>query len=130
MRAWVWFGLVLSVAWLVGFGVWEWISSGGDRAEWYAIRLQRCWSSSDIKRQGLPTDDAQRDQMIASISREYYTCTERVKATFDAQMEGRRSHLRRIMEANAGVLAAIWLLILGGGLIARLLAPEFRQERA
>ncbi len=129
MRAWVRLSLVLSVLWFVGFGVWEWISSGGDRAEWYALRLQRCWTSSDIKRQRLLTDDARRDQKIASISREYYACTERVKATFDTQMVELRSRFRKIMETNAGVLAAIWMLILGGVVATRWLAAELGQER-
>jgi hypothetical protein len=48
MRNWRWLGLVLAVLWLVGFGVWLWINSVGDRHEWYALQLQRCYSSSGI----------------------------------------------------------------------------------
>jgi hypothetical protein len=129
MRAWPWVSLVLSALWLIGFGSWLWISSVGDRDEWYTLQLQRCYAGSDMKREELRTDDAQYGQMIASISREYYACTERVKAIFDRQMNELRSRLRGVMGANAVVLAAIWLLVLGGAL-GRRLAADFRQQRA
>jgi hypothetical protein len=130
MRAWAWFSLVLSALWLTGFGGWLWISSVGESDEWYAIQLQRCYTRSDIKRERLRSDDGQYHEMIANISSEYYACTERVKAIFDNQMDKLRSHFRNIMAINTGVLAAIWLLLLGGVLMGRRVAADFRQHRA
>jgi hypothetical protein len=86
MRVWRWLGAVLSLLWLVGFGGWLWMSSVGDRHEWYALQLQRCYGTSNMDREKLQADAGEYDQRIADISRQYYFCTERVKATFDRQM--------------------------------------------
>jgi hypothetical protein len=111
MRGWCWLGVALSLLWIVGLGDWLWMSNIGGRDEWYTLQLQRCYSSSNMNREKLRTDDGQYDQKIADISREYYACTERAKAIFDRQMDERRSHVGKIMAVNAGVLAAIWLLV-------------------
>jgi hypothetical protein len=111
MRGWAWLGVVLPLLWFVGSGGWLWMSSVGDRDEWYSLQLQRCYSSSSIDREKLRTDDEQYDQKIADISREYYSCTERAKAIFDRQMDERRSHVGKIIVGNAEVLAAIWFLV-------------------
>jgi len=111
MRGWCWLGAVVSLLWLVGLGGWLWMSSAGDRDEWYAIQLQRCYSSNDINREKLRLDNEQYDQKITDISREYYFCTERAKAIFDRQMDEIRFHIRNVMAVNAGMLVAIWLLV-------------------
>jgi len=125
MRSWRWLGLVFSVLWLVGFGVWLWISSVGDRHEWYALQLQRCYSSSDIKREKLQTDGY--SQGLAEVTHEYYACIERAKALFDSQMDEVRSHVRKTMAINAGVLAAIWLLVFVGVPVGRWVAASLRE---
>jgi len=112
MRGWGWLGALLSLLWFAGSSGWLWMSSVGDRHEWYALQLQRCYSSSSMDREKLLTDDWQYEQKIADISREYYFCTERVKATFDRQMDERRSHLVKMTAVNAAVLTAIWVLVL------------------
>jgi hypothetical protein len=127
MRIWRWLGAVLSLLWLVGFGGWLWISSVGDRPEWYALQLQRCYSSSNMDREKLQADAGEYDQRIADISRQYYFCTERVKATFDRQMDERRSQVGKIMAVNAGVVAAIWLLVLIAIAVRRWGAVRFHQ---
>ena len=111
MRGWPWLGVLLSLLRLVGFGGWLWMSSVGDRDEWYALQLQRCYHSSDRNREKLRTDDGQYNQKIADISLEYYSCTERARSIFDRQMDERRSHVRTIMAVNASVLAVVWLLV-------------------
>ena len=73
VSAWAWFGLVLSLLWLVGLGGWVWISSAGPREGWYSLQLQRCYSGNEMKREKLRTNDAQYAEMIANISR--YACT-------------------------------------------------------
>jgi len=128
MRGWRWLGGVLSLLWFVGFGGWLWMSSVGDRHEWYALQLQRCYSSSVMNREKLQTDNGQYDQKIADISREYYFCTERAKAIFDRQMDERRSHVGKIMAINAGVLAAIWLLVWMAITVLRWGAAGFHQR--
>ena len=84
MRSWRWLGLVFSVLWLVGFGVWLWISSVGERPEWYALQLQRCYSSSEIKREKLQPE--RYDSQLADVSREYQSCIVQAKTIFDGQM--------------------------------------------
>ena len=126
MRSWRWLGLVFSVLWLVGFGVWLWISSVGDRPEWYALQLQRCYSSSDIKREKLRLQPEGYDgQKIAAVSREYQSCVVQAKTIFDGQMDELRSHVRKIMALNAGALAAIWLLVFLGVPVGRWVALCF-----
>ena len=128
MRAWRWLGAVLSLLWLGGFSGWLWMSSMGDRPEWYALQLQRCYSSSNMDRERLETADAQFEQKVADISRAYYFCTERVKATFDWQMDERRSHVGKITVLNAGVLTTIWLLVLVAIVLRRWgVAARFHQ---
>ena len=125
MRSWRWLGLVFGVLWLVGFGVWLWISSVGDRNEWYALQLQRCYSSSEMKREKLQTDGY--SQGLAEVTREYYACIARAKAIFDGQMDGVRSHVRKTMAVNAAVLAAIWLLVFVGVPVGRWVAASLRE---
>ena len=98
MRNWRWLGLVFAVLWLVGFGVWLWISSVGDRHEWYALQLQRCYSSSEMKREKLQTDGY--SQGLAEVTREYYACIARAKAIFDGQMNEVRSHVWKTVAVN------------------------------
>ena len=126
MRNWRWLGLVFAVLWLVVFGVWLWISSVGDRHEWYALQLQRCYSSSDMKREKLQTDGYE-GQKVAEVTREYSACIERAKAIFDGQMDEVRSHVRKTMAVNAGVLAAIWLLVFVGVPVGRWVAAALRE---
>ena len=126
MRSWRWLGLAFSVLWLVGFGVWLWISSVGDSHEWYALQLQRCYSSSEMKREKLQTDGYE-GQKIAEVTREYYSCIEQAKAIFDGQMDEVRSHVRKTMAVNAGVLAAIWLLVFVGVPVGRWVAAALRE---
>ena len=123
MRSWRWLGLVFSVLWLVGFGVWLWISSVGDRPEWYALQLQRCYSSSEIKREKLQPE--RYDSQLADVSREYQSCIVQAKTIFDGQMDELRSHVRKIMALNAGALAAIWLLVFLGVPVGRWVALCF-----
>ena len=125
MHNWRWLGLVSAVLWLVGFGVWLWISSVGDRHEWYALQLQRCYSSSEMKREKLQTDGY--SQGLAEVTREYYACIARAKAIFDGQMDEVRSHVRKTMAVNAGVLAAIWLLVFVGVPVGRWVAAALRE---
>lgn len=117
MGRWRWLGLVLAVLWLVGLGVWLWISSVGDSHEWYALQLQRCYSSSEMKREKLQTDGY--SQGLAEVTREYYSCVARARAIFDDQMDEVRSHVQKTMEVNAGVVAAIWLLVFVGVPVGR-----------
>jgi hypothetical protein len=126
MRSWRWLGLAFSVLWLVGFGVWLWISSVGDSHEWYALQLQRCYSSSEMKREKLQTDGYE-GQKIAEVTREYYSCIEQAKAIFDGQMDEVRSHVRKTMAVNAGVLAAIWLLVIVVVPVGRWVAAALRE---
>jgi hypothetical protein len=126
MRSWRWLGLIFSVLWLAWHGVWLWISSIDDRPEWYALQLQRCYSSSEMKREKLQTD-GYGGQKIADVNGEYYSCTERAKAIFDGQMEELRSHVGEILAANARVLAAIWLLVLVGVPVGRWVAASLRE---
>ena len=126
MRSWRWLGLVFSVLWLVGFGVWLWISSVGDRPEWYALQLQRCYSSSEIKREKLQPERYD-SQKIADVSREYQSCIVQAKTIFDGQMDELRSHVRKIMALNAGALAAIWLLVFLGVPVGRRVAAALRE---
>jgi hypothetical protein len=123
MRSWRGLGLVVSVLWLVGFGVWLWISSVGERPEWYALQLQRCYSSSEIKREKLQPE--RYDSQLADVSREYQSCIVQAKTIFDGQMDELRSHVRKIMALNAGVLAAIWLLVFLGVPVGRWIALRF-----
>jgi hypothetical protein len=125
MRSWRGLGLVFSVLWLVGFGVWLWISSVGERPEWYALQLQRCYSSSEIKREKLQPE--RYDSQLADVSREYQSCIVQAKTIFDGQMDELRSHVRKIMALNAGALAAIWLLVFLGVLVGRRVAAELRE---
>ena len=125
MRNWRWLGLVFAVLWLVGFGVWLWISSVGDRHEWYALQLQRCYSSSEMKREKLQTDGY--SQGLAEVTREYYACIARAKALFDSQMDEVRSHVWKTMAINAGVLAGIWLLVFVGVPVGRWVAAALRK---
>jgi hypothetical protein len=125
MRSWRWLGLVFSVLWLVGFGVWLWISSVGDRPEWYALQLQRCYSSSEIKREKLQPE--RYDSQLADVSREYQSCIVQAKTIFDGQMDELRSHVRKIMALNAGALAAIWLLVFLGVPVGRRVAAALRE---
>jgi hypothetical protein len=125
MRSWHWLGLVFSVLWLVGFGVWLWISSVGDRPEWYALQLQRCYSSSEIKREKLQPE--RYDSQLADVSREYQSCIVQAKTIFDGQMDELRSHVRKIMALNAGALAAIWLLVFLGVPVGRRVAAALRE---
>jgi hypothetical protein len=125
MRNWRWLGLVFAVLWLVGFGVWLWISSVGDRHEWYALQLQRCYSSSEMKREKLQTDGY--SQGLAEVTREYYACIARAKALFDSQMDEVRSHVWKTMAINAGVLAGIWLLVFVGVPVGRWVAAALRE---
>jgi hypothetical protein len=111
MRGLRWLGAVLSLLWFAGLGGWLWMSSVGDRDEWYALQLQRCYSNSNANREKLQTDDGQYNQKIADISSEYYSCTERVRTIFDTQMHAIRTRVLKIMAVNAGALAAIWLLV-------------------
>ncbi|HEV3191204.1 MAG TPA: hypothetical protein VGY54_11935 [Polyangiaceae bacterium] len=126
MRGWRWLGLVFSVLWLAWLGVWLWISGVDDRPEWYALQLQRCYSSSEMKRETLQTD-GYGGQKIADVSREYYSCTERAKAIFDGQMDELRSHVGEIIAVNARVLAAIWLLVFVGVPVGRWVAASLRE---
>jgi Flp pilus assembly protein TadB len=123
MRSWRGLGLVFSVLWLVGFGVWLWISSVGERPEWYALQLQRCYSSSEIKREKLQPE--RYDSQLADVSREYQSCIVQAKTIFDGQMDELRSHVRKIMALNAGALAAIWLLVFLGVPVGRWVALCF-----
>jgi Flp pilus assembly protein TadB len=123
MRSWRGLGLVFSVLWLVGFGVWLWISSVGDRPEWYALQLQRCYSSSEIKREKLQPE--RYDSQLADVSREYQSCIVQAKTIFDGQMDELRSHVRKIMALNAGALAAIWLLVFLGVPVGRWVVLRF-----
>jgi Flp pilus assembly protein TadB len=123
MRSWRALGLVFSVLWLVGFGVWLWISSVGERPEWYALQLQRCYSSSEIKREKLQPE--RYDSQLADVSREYQSCIVQAKTIFDGQMDELRSHVRKIMALNAGALAAIWLLVFLGVPVGRWVALCF-----
>ena len=125
MRSWRWLGLVFSVLWLVGFGVWLWISSVGERPEWYALQLQRCYSSSEIKREKLQPE--RYDSQLADVSREYQSCIVQAKTIFDGQMDELRSHVRKIMALNAGALAAIWLLVFLGVPVGRRVAAALRE---
>jgi hypothetical protein len=125
MRSWRGLGLVFSVLWLVGFGVWLWISSVGDRPEWYALQLQRCYSSSEIKREKLQPE--RYDSQLADVSREYQSCIVQAKTIFDGQMDELRSHVRKIMALNAGALAAIWLLVFLGVPVGRRVAAALRE---
>ena len=129
VSAWLRFGLVLSVLWLAGLGGWTWISSVGDREGWYAIQLQRCYSGNEAKRDKLRTNDAQYAEMIANIGREYYACTERAKAIFDTEMTQIRSHVWNTLVLHAGVLAAIWLLVLGSVVATRQVVRVLGQQR-
>jgi hypothetical protein len=126
MRSWRWLWLVFSVLWLVGFGVWLWISSVGDRPEWYALQLQRCYSSSDLKREKLQSEGYD-GQKIAAVSREYQSCIEQAKTIFDGQMDELRSHVRKIMALNAGALAAIWLQVFLGVPVGRWVVAALRE---
>ena len=123
MRSWRALGLVFSVLWLVGFGVWLWISSVGERPEWYALQLQRCYSSSEIKREKLQPE--RYDSQLADVSREYQSCIVQAKTIFDGQMDELRSHVRKIMALNAGALAAIWLLVFLGVPVGRWVVLRF-----
>jgi hypothetical protein len=123
MRSWRGLGLVFSVLWLVGFGVWLWISSVGERPEWYALQLQRCYSSSEIKREKLQPE--RYDSQLADVSREYQSCIVQAKTIFDGQMDELRSHVRKIMALNAGALAAIWLLVFLGVPVGRWVVLRF-----
>lgn len=123
MRSWRGLGLVFSVLWLVGFGVWLWISSVGERPEWYALQLQRCYSSSEIKREKLQPE--RYDSQLTDVSREYQSCIVQAKTIFDGQMDELRSHVRKIMALNAGALAAIWLLVFLGVPVGRWVALCF-----
>ena len=125
MRSWRALGLVFSVLWLVGFGVWLWISSVGERPEWYALQLQRCYSSSEIKREKLQPE--RYDSQLADVSREYQSCIVQAKTIFDGQMDELRSHVRKIMALNAGALAAIWLLVFLGVPVGRRVAAALRE---
>jgi hypothetical protein len=125
MRSWRGLGLVFSVLWLVGFGVWLWISSVGERPEWYALQLQRCYSSSEIKREKLQPE--RYDSQLADVSREYQSCIVQAKTIFDGQMDELRSHVRKIMALNAGALAAIWLLVFLGVPVGRRVAAALRE---
>ena len=100
----------------------------GDRHEWYALQLQRCYRSSDMKREKLQADGYD-GQKIADVSREYYSCIERARTIFDGQMDKLRSHVRKIMAVNAGVLAAIWLLMFLGVPVGRWVALRFVSGR-
>lgn len=71
-----------------------------------------------MKREKLQADGYD-GQKIADVSREYYSCIERARAIFDGQMDELRSHVRKIMAVNAGVLAAIWLLMFVGVPVGR-----------
>jgi hypothetical protein len=123
MRSWRGLGLVFSVLWLVGFGVWLWISSVGERPEWYALQLQRCYSRSEIKREKL--QPGRYDSQLADVSREYQSCIVQAKTIFDGQMDELRSHVWKIMALNAGALAAIWLLVFLGVPVGRWVALRF-----
>jgi hypothetical protein len=128
MRGWRWLGVVLCLLWLAGFGGWLWSSSVGGRDEWYTLQLQRCYSSSNMKRERLQADNGQYGQRIADISHEYYYCTERAKAIFDTEMDQLRSRVWKIMAVNAGVLATIWVLVFVGVPVGRRVAAALRQR--
>jgi hypothetical protein len=126
MRGWRWLGLVFSALWLVWLGVWLWNSGVDDRPEWYALQLQRCYSTSDMQREKLETD-GYGGQKIADVSDEYYSCTERAKAIFDAQMDELRSQVGEIIGVNARAIAAIWLLVLVGVPVGRWVGATLRE---
>jgi hypothetical protein len=78
-----------------------------------------------MKREKLQTDGY--SQGLAEVTREYYACIARAKAIFDDQMDEVRSHVRKTMAVNAGVLAAIWVLVFVGVPVGRWVAASLRE---
>jgi hypothetical protein len=107
MRGWRHLGVVFSVIWFVGFGVWMWITATGNVSDLHQSRLWLCYRTSEIQREPVRFDDQQR---LARIASEEKACEDKASALFFEQWDTLRSYSWVIVLIDVASIALFWLL--------------------
>jgi hypothetical protein len=111
LGGWQRIGVILSVLWFVGFGVFMWVHETNSYNDFFMWRLGNCYKIAEMRREPLTLNDPAYASRDAQIERDLKDCRERASAFFTKQVGDFWSSLWILPLVDIASIALAWLLV-------------------
>jgi hypothetical protein len=108
LGGWQRIGVILSVLWFIGFGVFMFEHEFSGHSDFRMWQLGNCVKIAEWRRESLQPSDASRD---AQIERDLKDCSDRASAFFTKQVGDLWSNLWILLLIDLASIALAWLLV-------------------
>jgi hypothetical protein len=112
-RGWRRIGIVISLVWFLGFGVWLWTATAEEQARPYKEGLKHCGRMLDIANDGLqylPVGPA-RDKQQSDNFADYLKCREDESVRWTSNRSEMKTQIAVVLGADIASIALAWLVV-------------------